>query len=85
MSAIEISVYSLIGMGIFLGIIRLIFSKNLTEKVVVLDAMTTAITGIIVFMSAISNIDYLIDIALIYAILSFAGVIIVSRYLERGY
>lgn len=70
--------------GAILALIRMIFSHNSTTKAIVMDVLTTLVTAVIVMLALIFNSVFLLDIALVYAILSFAAVLIVARYLERG-
>jgi multicomponent Na+:H+ antiporter subunit F len=37
----------------------------------------------IVLLSVISNQDYLLDIALIYAFLGFLGTVLIARFIEK--
>jgi multicomponent Na+:H+ antiporter subunit F len=49
-----------------------------------LDVLTTIITGALVLTALVQGSSFLLDIALVYAILSFAAVLLVARYLERS-
>ena len=54
------------------------------DRVVAFDVLTIiAITAIVLVALTERRAIYL-DVALIYALLSFLGVIVVARYLERG-
>ncbi len=54
------------------------------DRVIAFDVLTIiAITGIILAALAEERIIYL-DVALVYALLSFLGVIVVARYLGKG-
>ncbi len=70
--------------GAILALIRMIFSRNSSTKAIVMDVLTTLVTAVIVLLALVFNSVFLLDIALVYAILSFAAVLIVARYLERG-
>ena len=70
--------------GAILALIRMIFSRQATTKAIVLDILTTLVTAVIVLLALIFKSVFLLDIALVYAILSFAAVLVVARYLERG-
>lgn len=79
--------YVIIGLvfsGIILGIIRLIKGKELENRVVAIDTVTTMITGVLVIFAHISNNSLLLDVALVYAILAFISVVAIARYLEGG-
>lgn len=81
--SINIIVIAILSAGAVLALIRMIF-QNPSTKAVVLDVLTTLVTAVIVILALISGSSFLLDIALVYAILSFAAVLVVGRYLERG-
>ena len=55
------------------------------DRVVAFDALTIiSITGIL-FAALEGQRGIYLDVALVYALLSFLGVIVVARYLERGF
>jgi len=73
-----------LSLGIIIGLITLLKMKLVVEKMVVLDVITTLITGALVVVSLIFKSSFVLDITLIYAILSFGAVLVVARYTERG-
>lgn len=54
------------------------------DRVVALDVMTIISISLIVFIAALLKRIIYIDVALVYALMSFIGVIAIARYLERG-
>jgi len=74
----------LLAAGGVLAVIKLITFKKATGKAVVLDVLTTLVTAVLVILSVVFDSGFLLDIALIYAILSFAAVLAAARYLEKG-
>ena len=66
---------------IMVAIIRLAISKNLPEKVVVLDTINTIIITTMILLSAAFKTLIYIDVAIAYALLSFIGTLYISRYL----
>ena len=84
MNIVFIVVFTLLGAAALLGIIKLITAKETSWKAVVLDILTTISTAVLVLLAYILDSHFLIDIALIYAILAFAAVLVVARYMERG-
>jgi multicomponent Na+:H+ antiporter subunit F len=77
-------VLAILGVSALMAVYRLIRSAETSSKVVVLDVITTLTTGVLVIFSALFDTPFLLDIAVVYAILSFAAVLLVSRYLERS-
>ncbi|MBL5980664.1 cation:proton antiporter [Petrotoga sp. HWH.PT.55.6.1] len=79
---IEIVVFSLIGIGVFFSILRMIIGPEVTDRIVSLDTMNVMITGIIVLLSHIFKNEIYLDIAIVYGVLSFLETVVLSRYLE---
>ena len=71
-------------LGAILGITALIRTRVVMEKMVALDVLTTLITGLLLLVSLVFNKSFILDIAIIYAILSFGAVMVVARYREGG-
>ncbi len=81
---IEIIVFIILAAAALLALYKLVTFKEASKKVLVLDVLTTLITGVLVVLSLVFDSAFLLDIALVYAILSFAAVLVVARYLEGG-
>jgi multicomponent Na+:H+ antiporter subunit F len=64
--------------------IRLIKGPSAADRVVALDGMTIIAISLIVFVAYMMNRIIYLDVAIVYALVSFIGVIAVARYLERG-
>ncbi|MDK2907428.1 cation:proton antiporter [Petrotoga miotherma DSM 10691] len=79
---IEIIVFSLIGIGVFFSVLRMIIGPEVTDRIVSLDTMNVMITGIIVLLSHIFKNEIYLDIAIVYGVLSFLETVVLSRYLE---
>jgi multicomponent Na+:H+ antiporter subunit F len=75
---------TLAGIAFLLALWRFFKGPSAADRVVAFDVLTiVSITGIVLVAFAEGRGIYL-DVALIYALLSFLGVIVVARYLERG-
>ena len=77
-------VVTVMGVAIALAAAGLVIFRATSRKVVVLDVLTTMVTGGLVVAAIVSGSSFVLDIALVYAILSFAAVLVVARYLEGG-
>lgn len=76
---------SLAGMAFILAMIRFVIGPGVSDRIVAFDVVTiVAITVIVITALEEDRVVYL-DVALVYALLSFLGVIVVARYLERGF
>jgi len=74
--------FVLVGAGVLLSFIRVIIGPTHSDRVAALDTMNVMLTGLIVFLAYVFDRAIYLDIALVYALLSFLETIIVSRYLE---
>ncbi len=67
-----------------LSFFRVIKGPTTGDRVIALDAATTITTALLVILAAVYQREWLIDVAIIYALLSFIAVIAIARYLEGG-
>jgi multicomponent Na+:H+ antiporter subunit F len=73
------------GLAFLLVLWRFIKGPSPVDRVVAFDGLTiVSITGILLAALTEGRGIYL-DVALVYALLSFLGVIVVARFLERGF
>jgi len=63
---------------------RIIVGPEFADRIVALDTMTIiSLSGIVFFTHLLQRAIY-VDVALVYGLISFIGVIAAARYLERG-
>jgi len=79
---INIIVFGLIGIGVLFALIRLIAGPTPFDRVVGLDTVNIIITAVIVLIASVLKNSLYLDIAIVYAILSFLETVIFARYLE---
>ncbi len=63
---------------------RFVLGPSIGDRTVALDTLTIISTSLIVFIALYTDRVIYLDVALVYGILSFIGVIAVARYLEGG-
>jgi multicomponent Na+:H+ antiporter subunit F len=63
---------------------RFLKGPTCADRVLALDIMTVNGISLIVFLAFTAQRIIYLDVALVYAVLSFLGGIAVARYLERG-
>lgn len=78
----DIIVFSLVGLGLLLSIIRMIVGPHLSDRIVSLDTINMMVIGLITLFALVSKNALYLDVAMIYAILAFLETIVFSRYLE---
>ena len=75
----------LAGISFLLVLWRFIKGPSAVDRVISFDGLTiVSITGIL-FAAIAEQRGIYLDVALVYALLSFLGVIVVARYLEGGF
>ena len=67
-----------------LATIRALLGPTVSDRIVAVDALTTITTVLMVLLGVFYNRSIFLDVALVYAILAFMGVVIVARYMEGG-
>ena len=83
--ALIIIAASLMGVAFLLALWRFLVGPSAADRVVAFDVLTIiSVTGI-ALIALVEGRGIYLDVALIYALLAFLGVIAVARYLERGY
>jgi multicomponent Na+:H+ antiporter subunit F len=82
MNILFIIAFSLMLLGMILGIIRFVKGPTSADRVVALDTMSIIATSAFALLALVFDRYIYIDISLIYAVLGFIGVIVIARYLE---
>jgi multicomponent Na+:H+ antiporter subunit F len=77
--------FVLIFLSIVLGIIRLVIGPATVDRVVAVDLLTIIAIAVIGLLAHVANRYIYLDVALVYGLLSFLGVLAVARFLEKGF
>ena len=62
--------------------LKVIISHTIVDKMVALDAANTIVISFLILLGAIFKEIIYVDVAIVYAMLSFVSIIYISRYLE---
>jgi len=69
---------------VLVALVRAALGKTTPDRVVAVDTINTLVTAsLVVLGAAFSQVTY-IDVALVYAMLSFIATLFISKYLEGG-
>jgi len=79
-----IASFYLILISMAMSFVRLIIGPSIADRVVALDSLTIVSISIIVYLAQFYQRVIYLDVALVYALLSFMGVVAVARYIEGG-
>jgi multicomponent Na+:H+ antiporter subunit F len=71
-------------LAIMLSLYRFIKGPTAPDRLVAYDVMTVSSLALIALIAYLASRIIYLDVAIVYGLLSFLGVIIVSRYFERG-
>lgn len=81
---IYLVVLGLLFLSIIMAIIRVIKGPTAPDRIVGLDTInTTVIVSMIIFGLASGSVIY-VDVAIVYAFLSFISTLFIAKYLEGG-
>jgi len=67
-----------------MAIIRIIKGPTAPDRVVGLDTINTIVISSMVLFGAVTNQVIFIDVAIVYALLSFISTLYIAKYLEGG-
>jgi len=76
---------SLILLGNLFSIVRLVKGPTPIDRVIAIDVMTVTSISIIVLLAHFGGRFIYVDVAIVYGLLSFLGVLAVARYSEKGF
>ena len=76
--------FVLIFFSILFGIIRLIRGETTVDRVIAIDLLSIVSIALIALFAHVAGRFIYLDVALVYGLLSFLGVLAVARYLEKG-
>lgn len=65
-------------------VLRLAIGPTVADRAVAVDTINTLMVAIMILVGAAFDLVVIMDVALVYALLSFVGTLYVARYLEEG-
>ena len=78
-------VFLILGMAILAVTGRLIMGPTIPDRVVALDTINTLLVAAMIILGAIFDSIVMVDIAIVYAALSFVGTLFIARHVEGGF
>ncbi len=84
MNYIYLALISMLAVATFLALYRLLRGPTAADRMVALDAITNVTAGLLMIIALLSGRFIYVDVTLVFAILSFIGLIVVARYMEGG-
>ncbi len=74
----------LISLGAILSSIRFIKGPQAADRTIALDTLSVIAIAVLVLLGYLYNRYIYIDLALVYAVLGFIGIIVVARFIEKA-
>jgi multicomponent Na+:H+ antiporter subunit F len=74
----------LVMLMIFLSLIRALLGPTAPDRITAINIIGTKILIIITLIARVYGQEYFLDIAMVYALMSFITTIGVAKYLEKG-
>jgi multicomponent Na+:H+ antiporter subunit F len=76
--------FAIMLLALVISVIRFLLGPCVTDRVISFDILTVTSLSFMGLLAYFSGRVIYLDIAIVYGLLSFLGVIIVARYLEKG-
>lgn len=83
LKTVFLAMLGIIGLGCIAALIYGVASKRFTDKLVAVNIITTLSLNAICMLAVYFKEDYVLDIALIYALLSFTAVVVLTKLLTE--
>ena len=83
MLALRIATYTLLGTTA-LSMVRVLWGPSPEDRMIGLNLASSQMLAILVLVAVQFDRAIFLDVALVYALLGFVGILAVARYLERG-
>ena len=74
---------TIIVLGIILCLLRMLKGPTAPDRAVAVDTVATITTALLVLLGSIFGRYVYLDVALVYAVLTFIGSVAIARFLER--
>ena len=80
-----IAVLIVLGVLLMLCLVRAILGPTVADRLVAINMMCSIVVGMIATLSVMLSEGYLVDICLIYVLLSFLAVVVLSKIYMNNY
>ena len=76
--------FILIGLAVLFSFLRLLKGPTSFDRLLAADTITLITTAFLALMAVFFGRVIYMDVALVYTVIGFAGVVVIARYLEGG-
>lgn len=78
------SAAAFLGICILVALVRVLLGPTTPDRIVGLDTINTIVVVSMVVLGAAFKQVILIDVAIVYALLSFVSTLFIAKYIEKG-
>ncbi len=82
LSTLELIAFAMLGMALLLGLLRLVLGPSSPDRIVAADTLSVITTAALAGLAAILQSPLYLDVALVYGVLAFVGVVAIARAIE---
>jgi len=80
----DIVFLAIIAAGVVLCLLRMLKGPTAPDRAVAVDTVATITTALLILLGSIFKRYVYLDVALVYAVLTFIGSVAIARFLEKG-
>jgi len=73
-----------LGVCIVIALARVFLGPTVPDRIVGLDTINTVVVVVMVILGAAFKEIILVDVAIVYALLSFVATLFIAKYIEKG-
>ena len=73
-----------LGVALLLAVVRLLRGPTLPDRIVAMDLVGVLVIGLIVVLSASTDVRATLDAAIVIALIGFVGTVAYATYVQRG-
>ena len=84
LTLLEIIAFAMMGIALLLGLLRLILGPGSGDRIVAADTLSVITTAGLAGLAAVLDNAIYLDVALIYGVLAFVGVVAIARTIEAN-
>ncbi len=77
-------VITILAIFVVLVVVRVIMGPTIWDRLLGLNMISSKIIVSIVILAVLLDKSFLLDIALVYAVLGFLGTVLIARFIERS-
>jgi multisubunit Na+/H+ antiporter MnhF subunit len=82
LNQLELLAFGMVGAALLLGLLRLVIGPHSPDRIVAADTLSVISTAGLAGLAAYLQSPLYLDVALIYGVLAFVGVVAIARAIE---